>query len=169
MIKKSYVNSFFDFLSYFFGFYYFFIDFKSFLLYNVITTTIKNMEQNTMEANTQIAHRLKSLREQNGLEQLELAEKMGYKSQSTISKWERGVNLPNGGKLVKLATILGTTTDYILFGEELETEPEKPVIEITRIADFAMMLDGKPLTDEEKDKFESLVKLYFGDKYGEDK
>ncbi|AUC25589.1 transcriptional regulator [Streptococcus uberis] len=124
-----------------------------------------------MDANTQIAHRLKSLREQKGLDQLELAEKMGYKSQSTISKWERGVNLPNGGKLVKLALILGTTTDYILFGEEIENtpEPEKPVIEITRIADFAMMLDGKPLTDEEKDKFESLVKLYFGDKYGEDK
>lgn len=46
--KKSYVNSFFDFLSYFFGFYYFFIDFKSFLLYNVITTTIKKIWSKTL-------------------------------------------------------------------------------------------------------------------------
>jgi len=66
--------------------------------------------------NKQIGSRIESLRQVNKLSQLELATKMGYKSDSTISKWENGTNIPSGGKLVKLAQILGTTTDYILFG-----------------------------------------------------
>lgn len=64
----------------------------------------------------QIGARIEALRRASNLSQLELANRMGYKSDSTISKWEGGSNVPNGGKLAQLAKILGTTTDYILFG-----------------------------------------------------
>lgn len=71
-----------------------------------------------MNANVDISYRIKTLREKKGLEQSDIAELMGYKSQSTISKWEGGKNLPNGRKLVQLAQILNTSTDYILYGVE---------------------------------------------------
>lgn len=63
-----------------------------------------------------IGARLVELRNAKGISQRELANRMGYKSDATISKWEAGTNVPNGGKLAKLAQILDTTTDYILFG-----------------------------------------------------
>ena len=71
-----------------------------------------------MSVNLQIGQRLKNLRLKNGLEQSELADKMGYKSFTTISKWESGTNLPNGRKLVTLAKLLNTTSDYILYGDD---------------------------------------------------
>lgn len=70
-----------------------------------------------MTQNSEIANRLRELRLKHNMEQTDVAEKMGYKSFTTISKWERGVNLPNGGKLAKLAQLFNTTTDYILFGD----------------------------------------------------
>lgn len=63
-----------------------------------------------------IGFRLAGLRKERGLSQRELANRMGYKSDATIAKWEAGANIPNGGKLAQLAQILNTTTDYILFG-----------------------------------------------------
>ncbi|MFU2206801.1 XRE family transcriptional regulator [Streptococcus pluranimalium] len=64
----------------------------------------------------QISERIRQLRLDNNLEQTDVAEFMGYKSFTTISKWENGKNLPTGGKLVKLAQLFSTTTDYILHG-----------------------------------------------------
>lgn len=60
--------------------------------------------------------RLEALRSAKGISQIELAKKLGYKSDSTISKWEAGMSIPTGGKLVEIAKLLSTTTDYILFG-----------------------------------------------------
>lgn len=60
--------------------------------------------------------RLEALRSAKGISQIELAKKLGYKSDSTISKWEAGMSIPTGGKLVEIAKLLETTTDYILFG-----------------------------------------------------
>lgn len=60
--------------------------------------------------------RLVALRTAKGISQIELANHLGYKSDSTISKWEAGASIPTGGKLVEIAKLLETTTDYILFG-----------------------------------------------------
>lgn len=60
--------------------------------------------------------RLVALRTAKGISQIELANYLGYKSDSTISKWEAGASIPTGGKLVEIAKLLETTTDYILFG-----------------------------------------------------
>lgn len=60
--------------------------------------------------------RLEALRSAKGISQIELANYLGYKSDSTISKWEAGASIPTGGKLVEIAKLLETTTDYILFG-----------------------------------------------------
>lgn len=74
-----------------------------------------------------IAERLRRLRLDNHLEQAELAKLLGYKSNSTISKWESGKSLPTGKQLSRLAELLTTTTDYILYGQEKLT----PVLRTT--------------------------------------
>ncbi|MGT2828442.1 helix-turn-helix domain-containing protein [Streptococcus hillyeri] len=66
----------------------------------------------------EIAERLKQLRLKAGFEQAELASQLGYKSDSTISKWESGKTLPTGRRLSRLAELLNTSTDYILYGQE---------------------------------------------------
>lgn len=95
-----------------------------------------------MNTNEEISYRIKTLRERKGLEQSDIAELMGYKSQSTISKWESAKNLPNGRKLVQLAQILGTSTDYILYGVD------KPAVsDIQSIYDDLNDLNKKKVVD----------------------
>ncbi|MGV3061358.1 XRE family transcriptional regulator [Streptococcus hyovaginalis] len=84
-----------------------------------------------------ISERIRQLRLDNHLEQTDVAEFMGYKSFTTISKWENGKNLPTGGKLVKLAQLFGTTTDYILHGissenSEKNSSPSPKILELDR-------------------------------------
>lgn len=78
----------------------------------------ENIEHNIFE----ISQRIKELRKQNNLEQMDVALKLGYKSDSTISKWENGKNLPNGKKLAQLAILFNTTTDFILNGKSTNNE-----------------------------------------------
>ena len=61
-------------------------------------------------------------REQLGMTQEELAEKMGYKHKSSISKIEKGLNDIPQSKLKQFAEALYTTVDYLLDGEEGEDE-----------------------------------------------
>ncbi|MDU4653087.1 helix-turn-helix transcriptional regulator [Sneathia sanguinegens] len=65
-----------------------------------------------------VAHRIKELRIQQGLSQDELALKMGYRTRSSINKIEKGLNAVPLKKLEKLAKILGTTTDYLINGNQ---------------------------------------------------
>ena len=99
--------------------------------------------------------RIESLRSQKGLSQLELAKQLGYKSDSTISKWEKGSNIPTGKKLAMLAQVLGTTSDYILFG----TKPEKNTIDLSNLREKVVLFDGKPLSDKDVQKIEQIIKL----------
>ena len=57
--------------------------------------------------------RLKELRLKKGLTQTELGEKVGVK-QNTYTNWENGKREPNFETLLKLASILNTTTSYLL-------------------------------------------------------
>lgn len=74
-----------------------------------------------MDLNKQRGSRIESLRANKGISQLELAKMLGYKSDSTISKWENGASIPTGTKIVKLAQVLETSTDYILYGVDKST------------------------------------------------
>lgn len=66
-----------------------------------------------------IGNFLKSLREERGLTQIQLSQKLvengGY-SDALISKWERGQSLPNIDDLKRLATFFGISIDEILNG-----------------------------------------------------
>lgn len=121
-----------------------------------------------MDLNKQRGSRIESLRASKGISQLELAKMLGYKSDSTISKWESGASIPTGAKIVKLAQALGTSTDYILFGDGPETTEEQPqptsAHDIDNIIANAMMFDGKPLTDDDKRAIRGIIAGYMSSK-----
>ena len=63
--------------------------------------------------------RLKELRLKKGLTQTELGEKVGVK-QNTYTNWENGKREPNFETLLKLASILNTTTSYLLGESDIQ-------------------------------------------------
>lgn len=60
------------------------------------------------------AKNLRYLRNKNGLEQLQLAQKIGRKSASTISEWEKGLYTPPVGVISDLAAIFGVTMEDLM-------------------------------------------------------
>ena len=66
-----------------------------------------------------LAEKILHLRTQQGLSQLELAERLGVSRQS-VSKWETGQSVPDLDKLIKLSDLFGITVD------ELVREGERP-------------------------------------------
>ena len=56
---------------------------------------------------------IRTLRMQNNLTQLQLAELLGV-TDKAVSKWERGLSYPDIALFPKLADILGTTVDGLL-------------------------------------------------------
>ena len=103
-----------------------------------------------------IAGKRKSL----GMTQKQLAEKLGYKSQSTISKWESGTNLPTGKKLIELAQILGTSTNEILGMVEPLPEPAYTETDLRKMAENAKTFDGKPLNESDIQAIQNIIEIY---------
>lgn len=64
--------------------------------------------------------RIRKLRGRNKISQKALSKDLGYKTYTTVSKWESGASLPPGKELTKLATYFDVSTDYILGLEELQ-------------------------------------------------
>ena len=67
-----------------------------------------------------------ALRKEKGYTQKELAEKL-FLSDKAISKWERGLSLPDIALLEPLADILGVTVAELLKGERIHAalEPQE--------------------------------------------
>ena len=59
------------------------------------------------------AQRLKELRAENNISQIKLAE-MCNVQQSCVSKWERGVTLPDAEMIVVVCQALHVSADYLL-------------------------------------------------------
>ena len=71
-----------------------------------------------------VAKNIAKLRQQKGLTQLELAEKLNY-SDKAVSKWEHGDSLPDIGVLVELADLFGVSLDQMVREDVLSPQPEK--------------------------------------------
>lgn len=59
------------------------------------------------------SNNLRYLRKKYNMSQEELADKLGYKSFTTIQKWESGVSEPSVSMVKKIADIFGVTMDQI--------------------------------------------------------
>ncbi|HEL2055153.1 TPA: helix-turn-helix transcriptional regulator [Streptococcus suis] len=102
--------------------------------------------------------RLRELRIKNGYGQLELAKKLGYKSDATISKWESGTTFPNGKKLALVAQVLGTTSDYLLALED-DYKEARPTIDLADLRENIVFFEGEELSDEELEKIAQIIQL----------
>lgn len=76
----------------------------------------------------EFGEKLKQIREERGLTQQTLAEKL-YVTRQAVSRWECGARYPDLLTAKKIATILEVTLDELLSGEELRENVEKePVL-----------------------------------------
>ena len=66
------------------------------------------------------ADKLIKLRKSMGISQEELSDKMNV-SRQAVSKWESAQSIPDLDKILKLSTLFGVSTDYLL-KDDLETE-----------------------------------------------
>ncbi len=67
-----------------------------------------------------IHERIKRLREKSGLSMEALAAILSLKSWQTIQQWENGKTAPKRSRVDDVARALGTTSEYILFGDTQE-------------------------------------------------
>ena len=95
----------------------------------------------------EFSERLKNLRKQALLTQVDVAEKLGI-SQPAYASWERGIKKPTQENLVKIAQILNVSIDYLVGNSDGNLkEDELDNVELL----FRMNSNG--LTEEEKDIF----------------
>ena len=95
----------------------------------------------------EFSERLKKLRKDAGLTQVDVAEKLGI-SQPAYASWERGIKKPTQGNLVKLSKILYVSVDYLLGNTE-----NKQTSDVFEDIELLFRLNSKDLTDEEKAVF----------------
>ena len=69
-----------------------------------------------------LADKIIEQRKKNGWSQEELAEKMDVSRQS-ISKWESAQSVPDMGRIVRLSSLFGVSTDYLLKDDIEKEEP----------------------------------------------
>lgn len=93
----------------------------------------------------EFSERLKKLRKDTGLTQVDVASKLGI-SQQAYASWERGIKKPTQDNLVKIAQVLNVSVDYLVGNSEEKTD------ELDNI-ELLFRMNSKGLTKEEKDIF----------------
>lgn len=102
----------------------------------------------------QLGDRIRIKRELLSLSQDELAQKLGYKSRSSINKIEKNLTDIPQSKVVEFARALDTTVAYLMGWEESPSNT-KEEIEIDTIAAHAL----RDLTEDEQQKIIEFAKF----------
>ncbi|VGU24000.1 helix-turn-helix domain-containing protein [Streptococcus pyogenes] len=95
----------------------------------------------------EFSERLKTLRKEAGLTQVDVAEKLGI-SQPAYASWERGIKRPTQDNLVKLSKILYVSVDYLLGNTE-----NRQTSDVLEDIELLFRMNSKGLTEEEKELF----------------
>ncbi len=70
----------------------------------------------------EVGLRIKNLRRQRNMTQVQLAEKLCYATERQLQRIENGETICPTDRLVELASILNTSIDYLVFGQENRLE-----------------------------------------------
>ena len=100
---------------------------------------------------SELSTRLRLRREELGLSQEELAQRMGYRSKASITKLEKGINDIPQSKVEELAAALQTTPAYLL-GLDTPCPPPpgfEPLPAMTRVPLVGSIACGSPITAEQ--------------------
>ena len=102
-------------------------------------------------SDTDLSSRIRQRREQLGLSQEELAARMDYRSKSSITKLEKGINDLPRAKLEELAAALDTTPAWLMGLVDLPFPPPgfEPLPEMVRVPLVGSIACGTPITAEQ--------------------
>ena len=102
-------------------------------------------------SDTDLSSRIRQRREQLGLSQEELAARMGYRSKSSITKLEKGINDLPRAKLEELAAALNTTPAWLMGLVDLLSPPPgfELLPEMVRVPLVGSIACGTPITAEQ--------------------
>lgn len=75
-----------------------------------------------------LADKIIDLRKKNGWSQEELASQLGVSRQS-VSKWESGQSIPDLDRILKMSTIFGVSTDYLLKDDAEPIDDAAPTVD----------------------------------------
>lgn len=111
--------------------------------------------------NKEVGFRIKSIRQKNGKTTKEFGSLIDGASDSLVSRWERGVNLPNTKRLKLIAELGNVSVNELLYGDRkayiaqlVNVEFEKFLEELKRFE----VLDTPVLYDLYKDKGDEIKK-----------
>ena len=93
----------------------------------------------------EFSERLKNLRKQAHLTQVDVAEKLGI-SQPAYASWESGAKKPTQDNLVKIAQVLNVSVDYLVGNSEEESDDLDNI-------ELLFRMNSRGMTDEEKAVF----------------
>lgn len=104
-----------------------------------------------------IYERIKQLRIQRGMSQIDLAKRVGYKGRSAISKVENGERDISQTMIVKYAEVLGVSPTYLLFGKDSEIDLPSNIgaVSTKRFPLLGKIACGEPIYAEQE--FETYI------------
>ncbi|HEM5005227.1 TPA: helix-turn-helix transcriptional regulator [Streptococcus suis] len=114
------------------------------------------------EEKNYFASNLKFLRQKQGMEQIDLANRLGRKSSSSVSEWERGKYTPKAGVLNDIAKIFDVSLSQLMSSNlaNPNSSPQPiPTIDLSNLRERVVLFDGKPLSDEDVEKITKIIEL----------
>lgn len=109
---------------------------------------------------TELYKNIKTLREQLGLSQEELAKRTGYTSRSSIAKIEKGLVDLSQTKIELFAKVLGVSPgDLMGWEQESNQAPEPTLDEQLEGVEFALWGEVQDLSDDEKQDILDFIKF----------
>lgn len=108
---------------------------------------------------------LKFLRQKQGMEQIDLAKRLGRKSSSSVSEWEKGKYTPKAGVLNDIASIFNVSLSKLMTTDLSNPETEDSIngytsSDLRKMAENAKTFDGKPLDEEDISAIQNLIEIY---------
>ena len=110
--------------------------------------------------------RLKELAKKQGLSLNALEEKLGY-SRNTLYSLKR--QKASAERMQEIADFFNVSLDYLLgrtdnpnVASEIVTTADGRAVDLSNLRERVVLLDGKPLSDEDVDKIAQIIKLSLG-------
>lgn len=114
------------------------------------------------------SERLKECRKRHSLTQRELAKRLGIAT-SAVGMYEQGRREPDSNMLLKICSVLNTTTDYLLGldsriskeDSDAERDVNDVIDEFTDMLEgqSGLMFNGQPMNDDDRHKVVEAIKI----------
>lgn len=107
-----------------------------------------------------LAENLKKIRKDKGYTQEILAEKLNVVRQ-TVSKWEKGLSLPDVDMLSKIANVLETDVNILLDGQITTTDQSEIVKQLAKINEQLTIKNRRYKKNNEDNSYHFINNRYF--------